>query len=344
MSNEESFAMDFDENSKAGFVRSEKTSLDPPVIEVYLAGPMTNNDLELQAHCDRVREIVKRLLHAYDYLGLRFQVYDPADVTQPGSSHTDEEVYVMDHDRTMSADLVIFHVNAPSLGVGSESQIAADATVPRVTISKTGVPVSRMFRGIFSPSIVDISYADCADLELQLSRSISRIARVTVESAIRRRPLMTDYRAANIGRQIFAQRIVHSLPIERLARLTDIKENWLRRLEREPVIAMCASSIQLVRIAEAIKCYVVITNQIPTLKPQDRDFLDDEKQSLSNLMDCVLENKTWVKDNEIFRVWGQYRESLKRERAEAVAHRGGENKAITVDQWKRLLYPDSLYE
>src|SRR5882724_4741821 len=125
MSDCDSFYMDFDPEKRFSFGK-EGTLITPSVINVYLAGSLTNNDPAIAQDCVMLRQIVKRVLHAYDFLGVRFSVYDPADFTSPGSIHSEEEVYGLDHERTALADLVIFHVIAPSLGVGCETQIAAD--------------------------------------------------------------------------------------------------------------------------------------------------------------------------------------------------------------------------
>ena len=114
--------------------------IDPPVLRVYLASPLTNTDPASEEDRRTVREVTRRIMENYDYFGIRTEVYDPSDVTPPGSEHTSEEVYVTDHNRTANADLVVFHVNGPSIGVGMEAQIAAEATVPRVVVSKRDTP------------------------------------------------------------------------------------------------------------------------------------------------------------------------------------------------------------
>ena len=69
-------------------------------------------------------------LRTYDYLGVQFEIYHPGEVTMPGSKHSAENVYVINYEQCVLADLVVFNVTQPSLGVGCESQIASDATVP----------------------------------------------------------------------------------------------------------------------------------------------------------------------------------------------------------------------
>ncbi|MCI0641331.1 MAG: hypothetical protein L0Y72_29685 [Gemmataceae bacterium] len=235
MKDSDSFAIDFDSANRMPFNLAETPMIDPSILRVYLASPLTNSDPETSNDCRLVREMTRRILENYDYLGIRFEVYDPAEVTPPGSEHTSEEVYLTDHNRTANADLVIFHVNGPSLGVGMEAQIAAGATVPRVVVSKKDARVSRMFLGLFSPTVGAIQYANDADYEAQLSKQLPEITRKTLESAKRRRPFIEDICDVELGRLIFKQRILHSITIDALARSVDIGEYFLRRVWREYV-------------------------------------------------------------------------------------------------------------
>ena len=136
MNNDERITLDFED--------SPTPSWRIPMI-VYLAGPLTNNEPEPERGCESIRLAASEIMRDY------FEVYDPAEVTPPKSAHSPEEVYLTDHTRTRLADLVLFHVNRPSLGVGIESQIAAEATIPKVIAYHEGAAVSRMFRGVFSP-------------------------------------------------------------------------------------------------------------------------------------------------------------------------------------------------
>jgi len=343
MNDEEYLAMNFYSESGGHFVTPGAMILDPPRINVYLAGPLTNNDPVLQEECDAARTILKRLLRGYDYLGMRFEVYDPGDVTQPGSTHIDEEVYTLDYERTVSADLVVFHVNSPSLGVGCESQIAADAIAPRVTISKRGVAVSRMFKGISCPSIVEFEYSNCSELELSLSRSLLQIARRTVDAAHRRRRLMALCAEANVGQMMFSQRIIQGIPLKALSERTNMKEFWLERLEHNPLLGMCVTNIQLASIAEVVNCFVkTVHNQVSSLVSRD-ELLQEEKQSLSNLVEYIRHSPIPNSETEVFRVWKDYVESSNLKHEEAMRDREGKAIVMTPEQWKRRLNPQSLY-
>ncbi len=338
MSDSNFFAMDFDNQKRFAFaVEKEAPMLSPPVLNVYLAGPLTNNDLCTDCDCRKVREIVKLLFGSYEYNGIHFNVYDPGDITAPGTTHSPEEVYELDHERTVTADLVVFHVNVPSLGVGCECQISADASSPKVIIAKKGAPLSRMFVGVYSATLAKIEYENPDDVEMELSSQLPSIASLAVESARRRRPVMEAFAELKLGRVIFRQRILHNVSLEELAKETDTSPRWLQRLERVPAVAACCSSVRLKRIADVTQCYLHSANpdNIFTLKPSDDSLSREEKESLDNLIEFIFSRDDRYPEDRVFRLWNGYRQEFQEETAlVSVEHREGHNKIITVGEWR----------
>ncbi len=337
MNENDAFSMDFDGARSLAFNTGDCPLLDPPRIRIYAAGPLTNIGEDTSFDCTTVRGILKRVFAAYDYQGIRFDVYDPGDVTQPGSQHTAEEVYELNYEQSVLADLVVFHVNVPSLGVGCEAQISADATVPRVTLAKADIPVSRMFEGMFSATIATLEYVNHADLELQLFRQLPELAARVIRSAQRRRPVLAGFSALQLGTVILKQRIVHNVTVERLADEADITSSWLRKIETNHMLAACCTAIQLNRIAAATHCYVktVDPRNLTTLAPSDSDLSRDEQQSLDNLVAYIGTRDYKLGDDRVFRLWNSYRVDSARTASEAVAFRAGENNAVTADEWRR---------
>jgi hypothetical protein len=336
------FAMDFDDQKRLAFtVEKDAPMISPPVLNVYLAGPLTNNDKCVECACRDVREIAKRILSSYEYHGIRFNVYDPADTTPPGTNHTAEDVYDLDHERTMTADLVVFHVNVPSLGVGCECQISADASSPKVIIAKKGAPLSRMFAGVYSATLATIEYENPSDVEVRLSSELlATIAGMTIESAKHRRAIMETFEKSHLGRVIYGQRIAHNVPLAELARKTDTRPRWLWRLERFPSLMACCSPMRLMRIADVTKCYLQLGNlgTPPMLKPSDDTMNQEEKKSLSNLIDFALgrgDTFPGYPEDRVFRLWSAYQAEC-RETADLVTieHREGQYQVITVGEWR----------
>ena len=136
MSEDEYFVIDFHDDME-GFNQM-------PKIKIYLAGPLTGYDDDtIIRECREIRASIKEILAKFkNKESVYFEIYDPGEKTAPGSGHSPDEVYEIDQAHTTNADLVIFHINVPSLGVGIEAQIAADVTIPRVIISRNGVEVS----------------------------------------------------------------------------------------------------------------------------------------------------------------------------------------------------------
>lgn len=243
--------------------------------------------------------------------------------------HSSEEVYITDHMRTMNADLVVFIVNVPSLGVGIETQVAADATVPKVVVHYDGAAVSRMFHGAFSPTIAEISYSSPDAFREQLRSQLSEITVATQASAARRKPHRLSISRARLGRSIFEGRIRRKMPITTLAQFTDVREYWLRQLERSDDNAACLTLMQLMRVASTLKCEIFMgSNGVPEL--QFDPLPEHAGRSLQNLIEAVLSDETWKADQRIFDAWTQNVE----EQFDAVAGRSDLRQPITVEQWK----------
>lgn len=78
-----------------------------------------------------------------------FEPYVPHLVSDPiqNPDMTPREVYELDKEQVTRADLVIAYVGEPSLGVGSEIEIARQNGISVILMMKEGVRVSRMARG-----------------------------------------------------------------------------------------------------------------------------------------------------------------------------------------------------
>ena len=265
----------------------------------YLAGPLTGVSIEHEAECRKIRTIAKRILSA------RFRVYDPADHTSPGTVHDAQDVFETDHTQIADADLVFCHVNAPSLGVGIEAQIAAEATIPRVIAYPSGRPISRMFEGLFNPTIARIEYADTSDFDVQLSKFLTTIAEAASISSKKRRPIIANVRNARCGESIFKARVLLGISIKQLSHRTDISESMLRRLERDNSLACMLTGIHLMRIAQELNSTLALSAGVPVLYgPDEEPAVDDvRRQSLASLYQYLRGKQSWVSDDHVFSAW-----------------------------------------
>lgn len=344
MSSDGSFSMDFNNNVQWPFnARRHEQLLGEKRFNIYAAGPLTNNDQAVECECDRFRNILKKVFESYDFEGVSFRIYDPAEQTRPGSIHSADDVYAINYEQCVMADLIIYHVTTPSLGVGCESQIAANATVPRVVVARSGASVSRMFEGVFSTTIQTIRFQNEHDLELQLLNRRYEIASSTMSSALIRRPLLKEFAELELGRVIFRQRILGNVSVADLAQQTDCKEAWLLRLERNPILASCCSAIQLNRIAAATECNLQTLgpNHITSLQPKPDELTHDQRNSLKNLIDYIYSKDRFVEDSRVFSLWNSYVEEYQLEAAEAAEYREGGSKVFSIDDWRRRDAGDS---
>jgi hypothetical protein len=335
-----SFSIDF--TDRFGFLRSNEKLIDPPLIRVYLAGPLTNNASELSVECAQIRAAIKLALADYEFLGVRFEVYDPAEVTAPRSAHTAQEVYATDHRCTVCADLVVFLVNTPSLGVGIESQLTAAATTPRIVVKKQSVPISRMFEGMFCSTIAEISYASAGEVYDQLSRLLPEICPQVIESIERRRPHIASILDQNLGRLFLRQRIRHGVKLVDVAKQTDIQEWWLEQLERCPEFSSTLSLAQIHRISDSLFCNANLRERRIEIVDSSGSLRADENDSLSNLVDFVT-GRPKVNEGRVFAIWREYSDEQLRQAQEGTAARGLHDGAIVVsaEEWRKR-YDDSL--
>lgn len=305
----EGFAIDFDPGNALGFNRSANPMLDPMVLHAYLASPLTNLDEPVKIENEAVRACIRTLFGRYEFQGVQFQVYDPGEVTPPGTKHTDDEVYVMDHHQTSQADFVIFLVLAPSLGVGMEAQIAADCNLPRLVVSKKGTAISRMFRGLFCPTIAWIEYENVADAREQVGRQLPVIASAAVKSAIGRRAQVREFCAEQIGVQVLKSRLVQGISLPQLAEMTDIREGWLQRLEWDPCLAAGLTLIQFHRIANVLRAKASIsTTGLPTLRAgqSQPELTRRQLDSLETLVEFVQQGRQSIDDTRVVAIWRDY--------------------------------------
>lgn len=295
LGDQDSFSLDFDGQS---FLRAP--------ISVYLAGPLTDLSPEEEADCSMVREVLWDELRRCPCA--HFAVYDPFHHTAPGSFHDPQKVFEIDYQATIAADLVVFHVNTKSLGVGVEGLAAAIVGVPRVLVHPEGAAISRMFLGLFNPTVATIAYASADDLRQGLRAKVTDITDAAKRSGAKRRPVFEQCIGAQLGAFVLGERITSRMAIGSLAQETDIGADWLACLERNDVLAPGISLAQLGRLAQALGCSVEMDGLTPKLKSRIEPS-HVGRESMANLVEWVRSKKFWVEDEDLFRMWSTFEES-----------------------------------
>jgi len=127
-----------------------------PLLKAYFAESMTGTfeNLFVSDIAIRVREAVASLIAA------NFTSYAPANHTPCGGGFSNAQIYETNFKKISDSDLVIFHRNAPSSGMGMEAEIAAGVMVPAVILIPKGTPCSLMFPGFDLLVIATIEYSD----------------------------------------------------------------------------------------------------------------------------------------------------------------------------------------
>lgn len=312
----------------------------PQPLSIYIGSALTNIETKLKKRSAKWRAIARRIFREFRFKDKQyfFEVYDPAEHTSPGSNHTPEEVYITDHLHAMSADLVFLLVNAPSHGAGMEVQIAADATVPKVVAFSKDEQVSRMVDGIFSPTLAKIEFESDSHFAKLLESALPRIAQQVVDSHQRRTPVVARIAQACFGRQIMCHRISRGVSRANLAERTDIRENWLRELERDDKNALTMTLAQLGRILSVLECTLLMGEKSdPTIWGNGdlsyQQLPDSAKSSsLDNLAKFACDKGDWTEDLNILRLWRDFAEEVNI----GVEGRTPIKQVKTVEDWERL--------
>lgn len=297
------------------------------VHRVYIASPLTSNNPELEAKRQLTSLVVKEEFAAFVDGGVCFEVYDPADHTHVGSDHSPHEIYEIDHGRVVMADLIVFNMVGPSVGVGIETQIASDATLPRVILAPDGQVQSRMFTGASCPLIAQISYSSPNTLRAALREALPLIAKHIQQSAKNRRRVFHTLAACRFGKMMLKHRIKNRVPIRDLAAATDVTEQWLRHLERCDELLACLTMIQLRRIATALDLRVDMAEDMSIRLRPSVTLSDADERSLDNLCDYLRGQEGWVSDERVFAVWAA--EGSGKQRAGS----GDSDAVISIEEW-----------
>lgn len=305
------FGLDFSPEEGGGFIRPGRSLHDPvdpsstKRVMVYIAGPITNCSRSEARVAAEIRARAKKVMLEVE--GVEYNVYDPAERTYLGSDHEPDEVYAIDHANTAGADLVLFHLTSPSLGVGIESQIAATATVPRIVAFRKGTPVSRMFDGVFSPTLATIAYDSADDFEHKLRTTLETTRFELVASSEKRRGAMRSISETNIGRTLLGRRIVLGLDLPALAKRTDIASHWLAKIETSPEALACTSLVMLNRLAAELGCQVTMKYSQVTLAPITQDLSRVELEALKGLLEFVESSSPRPDDAVVIGLWQERR-------------------------------------
>lgn len=285
---------------------------DRPYIRVYLASALTGRDEE-KCFDDEVRRAICEVLSKSSIRGeayvIKYEVYNPAEHTSPGSPHCCEEVYHLDFKELVSSDLALFYVNAGSLGMGIERQISSIGGIPAGCICTKKEEVSRMFQGVFGGSLFNINFDVVEELKLKLSDEVAKFGPEILDKAHRRRKAIQEMQANEIPKMIFKRRIVLNMSNENLARETGIQPFWWEKVQRDASGLLAAATftpILFFRNAVTLQAGWEISEiGIPSLRA-DNKLGQTEKVSLDNLYEAYVCREDLVDDEVLLSLWEEY--------------------------------------
>ncbi len=288
---------------------------DRSYIRVYLASALTGREEDKELD-DIVRSAIKEVfssaeLQKIPFL-LKYQVYDPAEHTQPGSSHSAEEVYRIDFKELVDSDMAFFYVNAPSLGVGIERQIAASGNVIAGIAHQSNEKISRMFNGVFSGSLFNITFETVEELKHKLSHEIAKLGTNILVSSQRRRKAIMAMRDCKIGSVIFKKRVSMNIAIADLSKEIGVEVFWWKELERDTI--GCIAGVTLTPVIFQLLGEVLEgewslnLNGTPCFNPKI-NVNEVQNKSLDNLYDAYITREKITEDSIILCVWKNYVEA-----------------------------------
>jgi len=280
-----------------------------PFIRVYLASGLTGREIHKKLD-DRIRSVITEVLEKSRYNGLQYKVYDPERYTGTGSPHSSKEVYRIDFEKVVEADLVIFYLNAPSWGVGYEGQIAAGATIPKILVYPESQKVSRMVLGDFNPVLFSVEFKSEADLAPRFSHKLNVFGKEIIDMASKKRRVFNSHTTIGLAKFIFCRRVRLGKTIDVIARETAIEAHWITMVQLDSRKAAMLTWIQLQRIAEAIQAELGSNeNGVVYMREKDEEHLEQSmKQSLDNLYEAYVSYSKVVDDGVLLILWGEYSE------------------------------------
>lgn len=212
----------------------------------YVSTALTGVDARTREAITATVDVVKAVC-AEPEVG--FEVYFPGDHTDPvRDPHVEpDEVFRIDRDRVKSADLVLFALHAPSVGVGLELEMARASLLPVVFLIPDGVRVSRMARGV--PAVkAEVAFTDAGMLRERLRTALVRL-RPRVQE---RRARAAGGEGNVVGAAIRELREERRLSREDLAAATGLTARGVALLEESPDRCSDPSLTQLRRLAAAL--------------------------------------------------------------------------------------------
>ena len=287
-----------------------------PMLKAYFAESMTgiSEDLFVSEQAIRVRDAFISLAAS------RFTVYAPANNTPCGGSFSNEHIYGTNFRRINESDLIVFHQNGPSSGMGMEAEIAAGVMVPAIILRPKGTRPSKMFPGFDLRVIKTIEYSSIDDLRRQLSESLEEIAKTAQKWTPVRRKNWQHLKDANVGHELLSARMLKGVSRVDMVEHTGMPEEFLRRIECFEAGVETLTTSQLSQLCNAYGVTIALTGDAPlsVYRNEIHELPQTLQISLGNLAQFIRQREKYfegisstrrIHDWKTLTLWRAYRET-----------------------------------
>lgn len=310
-----------------------------PTVVVYLAMPLTGISDESTLLLRSARTEIRQVLQKSP--GYRFDVYDPAEHTAPGTSHRPAEVYSIDHGRVVRADVVFFLGLDRSIGLGMEAQITASATIPRVVFHYRKQPLTRMFLGAPSRTLATIPFESMEELNIALTEQMEFIGREAFDSRSARNAAYENG-FKNFGQFILRARIRRQVPLNELAKKTDQTPDWISQIERSSGPAPISMELFL-RVCDILQINVLNDCASVCATSKMTSLSETAEKSLRSLTSFVVSRRQ-IDDSRLLQLWSRYLSEREEIESAALVGREDFNRPITEAEWKARYEQRGLFD
>lgn len=186
-------------------------------------------------------------------LEVNIELYEPRKKTDPvhNPEVSDANVFKMDHDRVVTADIVIHLCHYPGTGAGEELGFAYASLVPIVLLAPGDQRVSRMITGIPSYKL-EIRYENPEDLDVLLAKRLLEIRPYLEE----RRVAREQHEVNIVGERVRDLRLKAGMSLEDLAKRVGLTVESIEHLEENVDATSNPSLTHLRALAAALKTTV----------------------------------------------------------------------------------------
>lgn len=274
-----------------------------PPLTAYFASALTGLTKKQKREIESLDQKIDEICNSYKSYSIA--LYRPRMNTDPVENPDvpNRDVYEIDRERVVTADLLILAAIFPSLGAGMELQLAHQSCKSVILLKKEGQPLSRMVSGC--PVRMEIAeYKRLAELPGKVTRAMdSLLPLVAQASPSELRP--PGDTPDDFGSRLASMRDQRKFSQADLAKMVGVDAAYIESLESKPEQITNPSLFMLRRLAKALRVdetYLVSGCVVP-LHQKDPVF----REHYETLR--TLANETDMPESEFETLWVKHVEN-----------------------------------